>query len=713
MRSELETIAQAGYGGVEIQAFALGLLPGDSGGRIGTVGQSQFFASLATAVAEARALDLDVDINFGSGWPMGGPFVTEEIATQLTTSTMDLTGPSYFQGALPAAVEPGWVVQSNALAPVIGPFDTAVTLDAVVAGRIDTTADPPRLDMLTDISDRVSDQTLQWRVPRGTWRVFAIYRNGTSHFVLGGAYTGTPESALVVDHLSAAGAETFIAGFGDPMLAALGANSVDGIFIDSFELIGDLPWTGDFAHAFINEMGYDATPFLPLLFRHNGESKYVQIITPFPPRPVYASAVGERVREDYETVRARLFRERFLARLAQWTGANGLTLRIQAHGGWGNAIDDYGVADIPESEGLYAGGSYDFLKLASSAAHVAGRTVVSSESFVTFVPTPDAISEEDLYLLSSRALSAGINRLVHHGHPYPLMQATGPWYPFDLPGLPFSASTRFSPDRPIWSALEALNRYRTRLAFIMRLGDHRADVAWLLAGREIPDQLTVNPGGISPEAGESPLSLAMKRGGYVYDRVSRSALSRASVERGRLRIGKANYSALLIDRVEAASVELMDRIEAAARAGIAILVAGGLPQRARGFRDAETRDALVQQAGQRLSGLVRTIDGPETLVPALAAAGILPVLRAADGELPVAIDRRHAAGIDIALLCNERGVPDPFEVDLLSNPVVAVLLDPITGQARHLDIRGSAWPPRVELQVAERRCAILILAGRR
>ena len=37
---------------------------------------------------------------------------------------------------------------------------------------------------------------------------------------------------------------------------------------------------------------------------------------------------------------------------------------MQAHGGFGDYLDAYAVADIPESESLFAGGDYDFLKLA-------------------------------------------------------------------------------------------------------------------------------------------------------------------------------------------------------------------------------------------------------------------------------------------------------------------------------------------------------------
>ncbi|MEM9493705.1 MAG: glycosyl hydrolase, partial [Myxococcota bacterium] len=399
-----------------------------------------------------------------------------------------------------------------------------------------------------------------------------------------GAYPGAPEAALVIDHLSSDGVTSFAADFGDPLLTALGDDRPHGIFIDSLELIGDLPWTADLRATFADQFGYDLTPYLPLLFRQSGESKYVTLFDPEPPRPIYSTEFGERVREDYEDLRARLFAEQFVQPVSTWASDNDLQLRLQAHGGWGQVLDDYAAAHIPEAEGLYAGGSYDFLKLASSAAHVAGRPIASSESFVAFVASPDAITLDDLYLLAGRALSAGINRFIQHGHPYPLTQDSGSWYPFELPGIPFSASTRLSSDSPLWPELPAFNRYLARLSYIMTRGQHRAQVAWLLADREIPDRSVLNLAGFPPEEGESALTLALKRGGYVHDRISRQGLLMAEAQDGVLTIGSASYRALLIDDLQAASVELMEQLIEVADAGVPIIVLGDLPQRARGFR---------------------------------------------------------------------------------------------------------------------------------
>ena len=83
-------------------------------------------------------------------------------------------------------------------------------------------------------------------------------------------------------------------------------------------------------------------------------------------------------------------------------------------------LDAYAVADIPESEGLFAGGSFDFLKLASSAGNIANKKIVSSESFIKIDFDYNKLKIEDYQRLAGNAFAAGINQIVFHGYPYEL-----------------------------------------------------------------------------------------------------------------------------------------------------------------------------------------------------------------------------------------------------------------------------------------------------
>ena len=422
LRHELLSLYEAGYGGVEIQTLTIGLSQShleENEQSIYTVGTASFFDHLKTVFRLAGELDMAVDLTLGSGWSSGGPFIDEYPEQQLLRTQIDVDGPTHLKRRLPGPEEPWYATPSNwIIRNTIGDFDTDTRLKAVVAARLEERGDVPVLADLTDISYAVNEDTLDWQVPKGRHRIFALYQNATAHNAVASAYPGALSASPVLDHLDPGGAGEYLEELGDPWLDALSPFTPRAVFVDSFELIGELPWATRFPERFSEMLGYDITPYLPLLFMTRGESKYVNVV--LPPVPAYRSLdeMGQRVREDYETVRQQLFLESFVQPLARWAHSRGLQLRLQAHGGYGDYLDSYKVADIPEAEGLFAGGSYDFLKLAASAGHVAGRRLVSSESFITMTTDFNDLTIEDYYRLSGNAYAAGINVTVCHGYAY-------------------------------------------------------------------------------------------------------------------------------------------------------------------------------------------------------------------------------------------------------------------------------------------------------
>ena len=422
LRRELSSLHAAGYGGVELQTLSIGLSQRhlvENEQDIYQVGDEAYFDHVKAVFELAAELDMNVDLTLGSGWSSGGPFIDRYPEQQLLRAAFDVRGPVNLQRALPAPKQPWYVTPTNwVIRNTIGEFDSNVRLQAVVAARVDEDTRPATLVDPVDISAKVQDDTLSWQVPAGDYRVFALYQNATSHNVAASAYPGALAASPVLDHLDAGGANEYIEDLGAPWLAALAPHKPNAFFIDSFELIGELPWSSVFAQRFRAMHGYDVTPYLPLLFMQRGESKYVNVV--IPPVPAYRGAddMQARLREDYDATRQRLFIEAFLQPIKAWVDEQGISLRVQAHGGYGDYLDAYQLADIPESEGLFAGGSYDFLKLAASAGHVAGRRMISSESFITMSLDFNALTIEDYYKLAGNAYAAGINRTVCHGYAY-------------------------------------------------------------------------------------------------------------------------------------------------------------------------------------------------------------------------------------------------------------------------------------------------------
>ena len=727
IQREMDLFQEAGFGGVELQAYLLGLTPIEinSDANVSTVGTSGFFEKVRIAAEEASKRNMSFDFTLESGWPSGGPFVSSAPERQLLMSELDVSGSALYEGPLPPLEPPDYYEPVNGIMGVLGPFDTDAELIAVTAARVVTNASGSvTLDSCIDITNKSHEGNLRWKVPSGTWKIFAFYQNRTGHHPVGAAYPGPANFSQVADHLDPAGAQEVIDGFADPLLSALGSYAPDAIFLDSFEMVGELPWTPSFLQRFQQIKGYDLTPYLPLLFQYLGESKYTQILQDMfgeEPEPVYYSAdIGIRVREDYEEVRSELFMEGFIEPIRDWAHANNMSFRMQAHGGWANYLDAYELADIPESEGLFAGGAYDFLKLASSAGHTAGRTFISSESFVSLNPDPRALTLEDFYLLAGRAYSAGINRIIYLGYPYLYILENGKrlyGYPaheesekdmITAGGVAFTSW--LDEDHPVWPDLPEFNMYLSRLCYVLSLGTHRADVAWLNCDWRFPDKTIGSLMGFLPEQGESDISLALKRAGLVYDRVSPSGLTNASAANSSFAVGSARYDCLLLTNFSVASPELMASIERLADAGIPVLVMGGLPERAPGFADYEQRDAATQSIAESLRSKTIAVEGVDELGSALHTAGLQPPLTASDdGTMAFALDHREIVNGDILFLFNEAQEKRTQALDV-NLPVKRVrVFDPETGKLSldaTPDISGHL---SVEVTIPARRSLVLII----
>jgi hypothetical protein len=221
---------------------------------------------------------LDFDLTLGSGWPGGLPGLEDAAERQLLLASLELKGASRSRASLPPPEPPTYVADVQRFLDTMGPFDRDARLVAVLAVRLANGGSPATFDRAEVLTDRVRDGRIDWQVPAGRWRLLVFYENRTGHSVLGGAYPGAAHDASTVDHLSARGAEALWSGYVEPILAAAPRGSVRSLFIDSFELVGELPWTPGLRDLFRARKGYDLTPHLPLLFRKGGESKYSEMV---------------------------------------------------------------------------------------------------------------------------------------------------------------------------------------------------------------------------------------------------------------------------------------------------------------------------------------------------------------------------------------------------------------------------------------------------
>ena len=90
------------------------------------------------------------------------------------------------------------------------------------------------------------------------------------------------------------------------------------------------------------------------------------------------------MKHDYRETVSDLILENMIEPWTAWSHEHGMISRNQSHGSPANWLDLYAACDIPEIEsfGRLVGGDTNRLvfKFASSAAHVTGKPLVSSES---------------------------------------------------------------------------------------------------------------------------------------------------------------------------------------------------------------------------------------------------------------------------------------------------------------------------------------------
>jgi alpha-L-rhamnosidase len=560
LRREVRVLDEAGFGGAEIQAFRIGLktdVPADVAARIDDYATPSFYRKVRVAAAEARDRGMFLDLTLGSGWPFGGgEVVTPELASiELRFTRKALSVPSHFRdriasppprptaginlarlsGLISQELAPGWqerLLARTRLVAIVAVSGTEPVVEMKKAEGLSPSPQamvrtPGRLDPQSAkvLTDRMQpDGTFQWEVPRGQWQLFVFFQQPVNTRVIGGVGAG-PQ--LVLDHMNRAALEAHLRRISEAADAEIGSfygKTVRAGFCDSLEVEAETYWTDNFLSEFHRRRGYDLTPWLPFIQTPGRGNPY----GPYESAPWFDGPDAERVRKDYSQTVSDLWIDNFFAPLGEWLRKRGLKARVQAHGAPADLLKAYGLADIPETEQLYANGRKEFLKAASSAAHVYSRGLVSAESFVHFgqayKSTPESL-ERDV----NRLISAGVNQIVYHGFPYVYLDRPEPgWHPFVDPA-PFSDHFN-DHNLKIWPAIPALNAYISRLQLIARRTNPEARYAVYV-----------------PDLDYLKWVDGPTRASIDYDYVNGEVLAKSTVRQGKLVVpGGADYETLVL-----------------------------------------------------------------------------------------------------------------------------------------------------------------------
>ena len=640
LERELRAMKEGGIGGVEIQPVYPLTVDDPARGLVNLPYLSDgFLDAVRFANDKARELGMRVDITLGSGWPYGGPHTPIELAA----------------GRLRVARVTVPAGETAVAMPKIGDGEKFIAAFLERGAGYERVADVDSAGMHV--------------APDAAGRGVLVFIASRTHQAVKRAAVGA--EGYVLDHYSEAAIENHLHYVGDRLMQAFGAHPPYAVFSDSLEVYSS-DWTADFLAEFQQRRGYDLTPYLPALSGDMG-------------------AITASIRHDWGRTLTELANEHYLTPLRQWAAAHGTRFRSQNYGIPPVNLSSNALVDLPEGEGS-AWRRFTPTRWASSAGHLYGRPVISSECWTwlhspVFRATPlDMKAEADLHFLQ------GINQLVGHGWPYSPPQA-------GEPGWHFYAAAVFNQHNPWWIVMPDITAYLQRVSWLLRQGEPANDVALYLPTDDAYAGFTLGHDSVSESMDRLLGPNVMPQildGGYNFDFIDDGAIAAAGIK----------YPVLVLPNVERMPIETLEKIGEYAKKGGIVIAVGRVPSLAPGFREAQTDTPKIREMAQALfeapGAPGHIVKDDAKLTEALH--GLLKPDLTAPPEVGF-VRRKLTAERSAYFLVNTSNRPVAASVSLDGIPVET--WDPVTGYTSAVAM-NQRNVDRIELDLAPYESTILI-----
>ncbi|HWB27272.1 MAG TPA: glycosyl hydrolase [Chitinophagaceae bacterium] len=572
----LQQYAEAGLGGVEITPI------------YGVKGYEDSFITFLSprwmnlfdyTLQQAKSLGLGVDLANATGWPFGGPWVSDSDAsktmyykTYLLQAGQQLNEPVlYYQHSLVRTANNRQVNADTVLQPLYTNKNLQqLALDQIqFAGNLPLqflAAYPAAGGTMLDLTNKVDAKgILHWTAPQGSWRLYALFPGLHGKMVERAAPGG---EGYAIDHFSAPAVNNYLHHF-DRAFKGNNVSYLRAFFNDSYEVDdarGQANWTPQLFEEFKKRKGYDLKEYLPALLNET------------------VTDTGSRVLYDYRSVIDDMLLENFTKQWKQWAFRKNMMVRNQSHGSPANTLDLYSAVDIPETEGT------DILrfKFATSAANVTGKKLVSSES-ATWLNEHFLSSLGDVKQALDKYFLGGVNHIFYHGTAYSPPGA--PW-----PGWLFYAAVHFQPTNPQWQHFHALNAYVARVQSFLQSAHPDNDI---LLYYPIVDRYTQKGNALLQHFDGMEnnfegtdfeyLSKMLLQKGYTFDFFSDRQLQLFTVTKNHIITGGNTYNTILLPANKYIPAKSFEKLLQLAAEGVSILFYKQLPANVPGLYNLNER----------------------------------------------------------------------------------------------------------------------------
>ncbi|MBN2590544.1 MAG: hypothetical protein JXA96_11840 [Sedimentisphaerales bacterium] len=587
---EMEKYAKAGLGGLEITPIY-----GVKGYEDKFIDYltPQWMEMLVHTLEEADRLGIGIDMATGNGWPFGGLWVQNDTACKnMTYRKYSLKEGEKLKETVAMIQRPmvraiGGRIDISQLKEPLSDNDNLQEM-ALEQVRFEKPMQFNSLmaysdeGQILDLSEKVDvNGILDWTAPSGNWTLYAIFQGWHGKMV---ERAGPGGEGNVIDHFSSKALNDYLAKFDKAFSEYHGhlahestgkipvLQSIRAFFNDSYEVddaSGESDWTDDFFNEFERLRGYDLRKHLPALFGEDTAEKNGRVIC------------------DYRETISDLLLEEFTVAWRKWAEKNGATIRNQAHGSPANLLDLYAASGIPETEGS------DLLgyKLASSAAHVTGNKLASSEA-ATWLDEHFFSSLGDVKPVLDKFFLGGINHICYHGTTYSPQSE-------EWPGWMFYASVHFGTTNTFWKDFHALNTYVTRCQSFLQAGKPDNDILVYFPIYDLWSQLgrsrLVHFSATAPRT-IAGIGQKLLQGGYSFDFVSDRQINDVEFSDGSLQTGDISYRAIIVPRCNLIPLETFQKLLGLAKSGAKIIFENNLPSDVPGLNNLEQKRIEFKKA---------------------------------------------------------------------------------------------------------------------